>query len=339
MLTKLTQAVLHYRLTGKGFEEAVRQASIHVYYYPVRHSGWDLDSCSEFFLYFRPRMIRMIERFEWQGKLFEMYLNRTLRFQQKTFASRRQVSRLKKKAMDTILIREYREQLSAAEWEPAYGKQSPLEKGSEPSNNELSITREQVRCAAKSAAPPVLKSRRNVRRFYPRKTKNEVIPDSPAQRRLVLLLLKEADRVDHDMIQNIAGASNIPARKLEQFRMEILKRMERRRSRYAHMVKRKNALYFELQMAEERLRYCETSQTKDRQRALCRDLRRQLDNLHEHINRLPLTPTHRDIATVLGIPKGSVDSGLYYIRNTFTEEKCIGYNPDHGYPSGYKQSA
>jgi hypothetical protein len=41
----------------------------------------------------------------------------------------------------------------------------------------------------------------------------------------------------------------------------------------------------------------------------------------DEMSRVPTAPTHRDIAAALGVPKGSVDSGIYYLKNAL-EENC-----------------
>jgi DNA-directed RNA polymerase specialized sigma24 family protein len=43
----------------------------------------------------------------------------------------------------------------------------------------------------------------------------------------------------------------------------------------------------------------------------------RLSNMLDEIAHVRLCPTHRDIADVLGIPKGTVDSGLYYLKESF----------------------
>ena len=43
--------------------------------------------------------------------------------------------------------------------------------------------------------------------------------------------------------------------------------------------------------------------------------RRRLRRLESQIRHIPMAPSNADIAALLGMPKGSVDSGLFYLRN------------------------
>jgi hypothetical protein len=42
---------------------------------------------------------------------------------------------------------------------------------------------------------------------------------------------------------------------------------------------------------------------------------KRVKTLSRSIQRIPVHPTHTEIARVLHIPKGSVDSGLHYLKN------------------------
>ena len=49
--------------------------------------------------------------------------------------------------------------------------------------------------------------------------------------------------------------------------------------------------------------------------------KKRLAAVIDEMSRVPASPTHKDIAAVLGIPKGSVDSGIYYLKSAL-EDNC-----------------
>jgi hypothetical protein len=44
----------------------------------------------------------------------------------------------------------------------------------------------------------------------------------------------------------------------------------------------------------------------------------RIEKTDRELKSTALLPTHKDIASVLGVAKGSVDSGLYYLRKAFS---------------------
>ncbi|MCD6397755.1 MAG: hypothetical protein J7L71_09460, partial [Spirochaetaceae bacterium] len=50
-------------------------------------------------------------------------------------------------------------------------------------------------------------------------------------------------------------------------------------------------------------------------------LRTIISKINNQISKAPSRPTHQDLADVLGIPRGSIDSGIYYLKSAFEDLK------------------
>ena len=57
---------------------------------------------------------------------------------------------------------------------------------------------------------------------------------------------------------------------------------------------------------------------------LIRQEKVHLENARRELSKVPVSPTHRDIADVLDMPKGSVDSALYYMRTAMVRMSSEG---------------
>jgi len=88
-MESLTSRVLEYQRSQAGLEGLVTELAPRVLRYPRRRFGWDEDACSEFYLFFHPRLLRVLSRFRDQGKPFESYLTAVLQWQARSFVRRR----------------------------------------------------------------------------------------------------------------------------------------------------------------------------------------------------------------------------------------------------------
>jgi DNA-directed RNA polymerase specialized sigma24 family protein len=90
----LTDKVLHYQATHAGLQDILDEVSPRIYYFPHRKLSYDEDAAGEFYLFFFPRRLRLLDRFEDQGKPFEAYFHCALTWQFKNFLrARRQAEK------------------------------------------------------------------------------------------------------------------------------------------------------------------------------------------------------------------------------------------------------
>ncbi len=310
-MDSLTERVLEYQATGRGYESLVRSIALTVYHYPERRYGFTEDDRGEFLLFFYPRISAIIRRFRPCGKPFEAYLHTNLRWQARTYASRK-------------LALERQTRLTA--------------------RNDLWIDTFNPSVAAESV--PEMDTRR------PANTRMRIDPngrfaDRGIRRRALLVALKASPYLTLPQIDQVAQLTNCSPQALEEKCLILRERAERRMRRYDILSTRRNKAFFRLQCLEEEEH---ASPTDERRRAIhaeCQRIRRRYQRARIEARAVMRTPTHREIADVLGIPKGSVDSGIFYARSAVTAGICektsqessvpVLTHPEAGLSSGYEE--
>jgi len=140
-----------------------------------------------------------------------------------------------------------------------------------------------------------------------------IVLNNPKQ--VLALALKCCFFVSDDFCEKIAPSLKIDARelrqKMERLRVVAAERAIRRRvleERAATLYYRSVVLAAKLASAPEdskRRSHCELSLNATRKR---------LESVRSRIGRIRLDASNREIAAELGVPKGTVDSGLYFLR-------------------------
>jgi len=147
------------------------------------------------------------------------------------------------------------------------------------------------------------------------------------QKRLLLLTMKGSLHIDTHIawcVSTITGYTSIWILNCIQ---KLKETMHKRNHRLEQLRIRRNRYYIRIYDIHIDL----TVETDiGKRKVLFKELyiiKRRMEQTITEISRIPRSPTHQEIANVMGYPKGTVDSGLYYIKNSF--EKM--YNP--GYTS------
>ncbi len=147
--------------------------------------------------------------------------------------------------------------------------------------------------------------------------KNRKIPQKHQhiQKRILCLACKNAYYIDHRMIGKAARLTGVSEPWLSSIIDHLRNTMENRLQRYKYLsLKKKETLAMTYLMDAEHAecRDGQIHQTKYRRRYNAVSARAKKLNLKLHA--ISLTPTHQEIAKALKMPKGSVDSGLHYLR-------------------------
>lgn len=294
MQGSMTEAVLRYKQTGSGFPDLHKRICLFVYQYPQGRLNWTEDECGDFFLFFYRKIPGLIRRFEDRGKPFEAYLAGTLKWQAKTFAQEQK--HLRRRCQ--LLARQ--DLWTVEEEEPKI-------------------------CASRQPFVP-----KEMKRVIGMAHDGKIEAESKSKR-LLFLILKECQFIDDTFLRYAAEITGCDFAKLSSCVEALTARLQKRKARIAVLEERRNKTFFRCNYLEERLRLCIIPEEQENiVRAITR-LKRSLSNTREALARVPLSPTHRDIAEVLGIPKGTVDSGLFYLKSgmkTLYSNKKIGYAPD-----------
>jgi len=142
----------------------------------------------------------------------------------------------------------------------------------------------------------------------------EATDRKPGAKHILLLTLKSVMFLSDHAVEHIAILADIHRDFLFHI-VEILRfTMRKRLDRIARLTARRNRNYFRIRFLSEEKHQCQNPDrihTIDRQIA---DERKRYERTTRDIGRVPKSPTHRDIARILGLPKGSVDSRFYYLK-------------------------
>jgi hypothetical protein len=143
------------------------------------------------------------------------------------------------------------------------------------------------------------------------------IENSSLKQRLLFLVLMNSIHINEKEIEIFSEISGYDYNWLLEKRDTVLLELHNKSSRLNSLREKRNNYftllrYYQLQEQEEMdvLR-------KQAFREKIRKLRKRLEDTRRDISRIPTGPTHIQIAELLGVPKGTVDSGIHYFRKKF----------------------
>jgi DNA-directed RNA polymerase specialized sigma24 family protein len=284
-MENLTQKVLQYQRTREGLGDIVNELGPRIYQFPRRTMGWDEDACGEFYVFIHPRLIRLLDRFRDQGKPFESYLWAVLNWQLRNFARDRS--------------REQRRWNVSLRVDP--GAAVCLE------HHESTADGPEAEALMASAA-----FARHVR--------------SDADRRNFLFLALKCSRlIDPDNAPALARVAGVETAALLGLVGALRDLRGARESRYEMFRGRRNKAYAAIRLLETELQgEVEPEKRRAAEKALAR-MRLRMKSAMQRMSRVGLAPTNLEISRVLGVPKGTVDSGLYWLKRKLASV----YDPDN----------
>ena len=284
-MENLTQKVLQYQRTRQGLHEIVEEIAPRVYHFPRRTMGWDEDACGEFYVFIHPRIIRLLDRFRDQGKPFESYLWAVLNWQLRNFARDR--SRSERRWRVSLRI----------EPEAAGSDDDQQGPDSGPALDALCTSADLARCIRSNA------DRRN----------------------FLFLVLKCSRLIDSEHAHALARVTGVTTETLLALAATLADMRAARESRHEMFRGRRNKAFAAIQLLETEI----TGEVDPRKRAAAEAalirMRRRMSSAMQRMSRVGLSPTNLEISRVLGVPKGTVDSGLYWLKRKLAPV----YDPDN----------
>jgi DNA-directed RNA polymerase specialized sigma24 family protein len=236
--------------------------------------GWDEDACGEFYLFFHPRLVRLLDRFRDQGKPFESYLCAVLTWQLRNFARDRKRS---ERSWDVGL-----------RIEPGAGIAPAPEC---PSTDDPSGA--PWRCLSEIA--PIIRTAADRRNF-------------------LFLILKCARTLEQERIGPLASLAGVAPERLSELSAELCRLRAPRDERLDTLRCRRNRAFSQVRLLEsDLLLEMDPARREEISRRLAR-VRRRMRLAMARMARVGLAPTNREIALTLGVPKGTVDSGLFWLK-------------------------
>ncbi len=267
-MESLTEKVLAFQKSKDGLAELVAVLSPRIYQYPRQKLGWDEDSCGDFYLFFQPRLVRLLSKFRDQGKPFENYLCSVLSWQLKNFARERRKS----------------------------------ERGWSVSLR-LRIVDDEVREAEAFAGPDPADPR------LP-----QVLREESDRRNFLLLCLKCVRVLSEERIAGLSSLTGIPVETLFALVSALRARIGKKEQRLACFRERRNRAFALCRLLETELSEETDPVRREALRERLSKAHRRMRTAMQRMARVMLNPTNREIAEVMGMPKGTVDSGLFWLK-------------------------
>jgi hypothetical protein len=295
----LQELVLSYRSDGKGKERIMERVAALVYSSHAKFGFDDEDDASEALIKHRGRIVRLIDRFEDRGIPFDACLAASLRYLSKT------VRRERRQALDRELVCE--SSLDEGEgMRDAFDEAFPLSGG-------------QWRTGGGSG--PVLKP---TPRRRPRARGGAIrcgsTEEAAYSSRLVYLAVKCAWEIDEAGVAQVAASAGVPREWLAAAVEQARRSLEPERSRVERLILRRNTSWCRRRLLEGKLeREADPYRRSKLSMALEREKIRSARIKSELANFRTIVP-NSVVARILGVPKGTVDSGLYYLRKRYGPE-------------------
>jgi DNA-directed RNA polymerase specialized sigma24 family protein len=284
-MESLTEKVLRYQRTRSGLADLMNELALRVYLYPRRRMGWDEDACGEFYLFCYSRLVRLLDRFRDQGKPFESYLCSVLGWQLRNFARDRKRG---ERSWNVGLRIEPGRTVTASEDSPQGNGPGPAF----PAAELHGIGR--------------------------------LIRTPTDRRNFLFFILKSTRNVSPEKCPALAGVAGIPADRLGNLLADLRQGRANREARLEVFRRRRNAAFCQVRLLETELLTETDPQRREELTGKLQKARKRMRGAMDRMARVGLAPTNREIARVLGVPKGTVDSGLYWLKKKLAPV----YDPD-----------
>ena len=302
--TGWTERVRVAQRYGTGRRALLEELATYAYHYPRRKiPTLDEDAAGEFYLFCHAKLERVIDRFRDHGKPFERYVNSVLSWQLRTFLARRK-----------CIEQAWKTSLRAQLWDGA---------------------RAVAAAPVKSAPPPPPTA---VPAADPPWTTDRLLPglsSATAQRRLLYAVLKAGHRLDDDHLSAAAPAVGCDVQRLRVLVDELGRRRAPAQRRLAVLRTRRNLAFAQLQIWSAAAHEEEDAGQRARAAARAARYRRTVVTAQSELARVRVAPSNREIGALLGVPKGTVDTGLYWLKRQI----AVLYARADGVGTGEQQSA
>ena len=285
---RITSLILNWKETGTGYRELIKAASAVIISYPKKKYNWDYDSCIDFYLAFYPKLIKLIDNFEYKGLSFNAILKNTVKWQIRSFyRKKRKTSRLDYCVRFHCII----EAEAAAD--------SGAESFSRRGGSDLNLSEKSFRLL--KIGPDGL------------------IRSKALRKQIVMLTLKNSHFMDDGCLDKISALTGFSNEWLADSIRILRQQTEQRRRRYENYNIRISKAYMNLCRIHEEFNNCINLFEKKELEKKRLFYARRIKRANEARSKVILAPTNKEIAEVMELPKGSVDSGLYFLKKTLTD--------------------
>lgn len=282
-MESLNSLVAYYQNTGLGLAEIVKRLSLRIYNYPLGKFLAGEDDCGEFYLFFYPRLLRTLSNFQDRGKPFEWYFNSVLRWHYKVYCSRKRKDQTRWAVARNVLFWELPE--------PGLAVSTP------------------------AVSPDSCKRIIPLDRFGGSR-------EHTCRKRILFLALKNARHLDDSAISWISGLTGIEEDRLLGMVERLRTNLYKRELRLHKLYRRQNKIFTKIFLFQRDLLWEVDPKIKSELAFSLCELRTTLRSVQRKIRRVRLYPSNREIAELLQVPKGTIDTSLYWLRRQLLESKA-----------------
>ena len=294
--TSLNDMVSAYRANGDGRDLIMEKVAALVYRRHRKYGFDDEDDAANALLKFSGRIMKFVDRFEDRGVPFDAYLAVNLRYLARTVRR----DRLRVSERETVCER------------AAYSDHARCQPEA------VEIEAIEPMPTADPGASSSAAYKRSAAKRRPR-ARGGRIPRCPSEAaayssRIVFLAVKCAWEIDDEGISRVAASAGVGRDWLASAVEQARRSLQGERARVERLTERRNASWSRIRLLEARLageadpyRRSMIASAMDREEARSSKVRDELSALRTIV-------PNSVVARILGIPKGTVDSGLYYLR-------------------------
>jgi DNA-directed RNA polymerase specialized sigma24 family protein len=154
---------------------------------------------------------------------------------------------------------------------------------------------------------------------------SRLIRSDADRRNFLFLVLKCSCTIDPVEAARLAGIAGVDVKRLVDLVASLREIRNRRQARLETFRFRRNKAFSQARLLETELRTEMDPLRTETLRARVSRARRRMRSAMTRMARVGLAPTNREIASLLGVPKGTVDSGLYWLKKKLASV----YDPDN----------
>ena len=140
------------------------------------------------------------------------------------------------------------------------------------------------------------------------------LPEDPFQRRMLYVLLKTSNLLDDRQFDSLVDATGCDSASLHPLFSRLQRLREPAYRRRQMLRDRRNRAFAALQLCVVRARREPEPRLRGRLLGRAERYRRTVAVAQFELSRVRIAPSNRHIAAVLGIPKGTVDTGLHLLQ-------------------------
>ncbi|OQX28983.1 MAG: hypothetical protein B0D92_06115 [Spirochaeta sp. LUC14_002_19_P3] len=287
MKFNLTKAVLEYQKSGENWPEILEQICLIAYQFPRSNTSWDYDRCCEFFISFMPKVPGLVKRFT-PSSTFEVYLYISLKMYIRSF-------------LDQLVEQEHYDNWT--EEVSIMGMDLLAE------NNPHQLGDFIPKTIQPASSGP-----------YKVDEHGRLVHKSHRSRILFSVLLHAVD-IKSEWIDSLAGLIDCEAQWLNEI-LEQARNQVKNKTEYRHKVRmQRNEFWYKMKLTQKKMIFhgeWDEEAYRILQRKYHHWKKRYTQSCHS-LQRISVRLSQQEISQILQVPMGTVASGLYFMRKTWSD--------------------